>query len=213
MQPSSQDIQKIDWFQDLDDKNLLNEGNILIQSFQNKDEYLPYDKALEQNIFYQMEHFKELCQALGAKEFRFQIIEKQNDKHNISGDIQANVAVFKGDLSTKYELKKQIEQNMALHITFSSGKADMEKARSIMDSGVFHDNINIISFYRSACHTENRISTQKVRLSLAKNVCKQLEILVNIDSPIFKTHILGNAKFENLRELSSAVEVEYEVKF
>lgn len=213
VKPSLQDIQKVDLFQHLDDKNLLNAGSILIQSVQNKNEYLPYDKALEENIFYQMEHFKELCQSLGAKEFRFQIIEKQNDKHNVNGDIQANVAAFTGDLSTNYELKKQIEQNMALHVTFASGKADMAKAKAIMDSGVFHDNINIMSFYRSACDETNKISTQKVRFSLAKNVCKQLAILANIDSPIFKKHIVSNAKLESLRELSSALEVEYEVKF
>lgn len=71
VKPSSQDIHKVDLFQHLDDKNLLKAGSILIQDFQNKDEYLPFDEALEQNIFYQMEHFKELCQYLGGERISF----------------------------------------------------------------------------------------------------------------------------------------------
>lgn len=213
IQPSFDDIQKVDLFKYLDKNNLLTAGNILIQDFQNKDKYLPFDEALEQNIFYQMEHFKELCQYLGAKEFRFKIIEEQNDNRNMNGNIQADIAAFTGDLSAKRDWRKNIEKKIDSHTIFETGKANLEKARALMELGVFHGDTNIISFYRSACHTENRISTQKVRFSLAKNVCKQLAILANIDSPIFKKHIVSNAKLESLRELSSALEVEYEVKF
>lgn len=213
IQPSFDDIQKVDLFKYLDKNNLLTAGNILIQDFQNKDKYLPFDEALEQNIFYQMEHFKELCQYLGAKEFRFKIIEEQNDSRNMNGNIQADIAAFTGDLSAKRDWRKNIEKKIDSHTIFETGKANLEKARTLMELGVFHGDTNIISFYRSACHTENRISTQKVRFSLAKNVCKQLEVLANIDSPIFKNHIVGSMKLEHLRELSSVLEVEYEVKF
>lgn len=61
IEPSKNDIAQNSILAQMEQNNQLTSGNILVQDLENSELYLPFDKAVKNNIFAQMAMFNTLC--------------------------------------------------------------------------------------------------------------------------------------------------------
>lgn len=211
--PTRTEIQANTLLAKLNEDGLLKAGSILIQQFYDKEKYVLHDDALKEDIRFQMNKFKLLCQFLGAKEVRFKIVGTEDTHKNISANVQAAVPkVAKGEIDAQYDIKNWISQNMDSHTIYPSSIANFEEAGKLMQLGVFRANQQVQAFYEQCRYTQNAPQYEKVRFSLAENVVKQFNLLASIKAPIYKK-VVGEAKFQYLQTYSTSIEIEYEVTF
>lgn len=211
IEPSKNDIAKNAILAQMEQNNQLTSGNILVQDLENSELYLPFDKAVKNNIFAQMEMFKTLCQALGAKKFEISIKEKVSQKNIMSGNTKINIEQSNIGGEIKNNFAHDIAKELELEAEFEGKERNLTRAKTIVEAKIFDNNPNIIAFYNSAISTTNPIKRQKCTFSLAEQTTKSLKALANLDVPIFKT--IASANLELLKEVSTTLEVTYEVTF
>lgn len=208
--PMASQIEESEILKNLDHNGLLQSGNVLI--LQSGNNYLPFEKALEETAFSQMNDFNLLCQYLGVKEVSYKIIENQDETNHIDGSISADVKMVGLNTDAQYTVKSQIKQKIKSHTKFAGGMPDIQKANELIHTGTFNNNRTIMNFYQSVCHQANKIQRQTVCFELAKDLTKEFDALINIDASILK-QALGEVNLKILKELSYAIKIEYEVIF
>lgn len=210
----SDNVEQYPTLQKLYEGRQLKPGNILILDNEENDIYLSYDSLLERTVELQLNKFTELCQLMGAKKVILNYGSSTKENESIKLEAGAKVkGVINGKAGVKSEIIQKLLSSMKVETVFSGNSTpNIDKAKKLIATGIFNNNIQIISLFNKACHTENPIVSEKVTIKLAEEVSKKLEVFARIDAPIFKKSI-GEVNFEKVKNASSVSEISYEVFF
>lgn len=214
VKPNSEDIKKGSVLEQMYNDSLLQQGEMLVADPTQDGRYLPYESLVKNTIQSQLCKFVELCQLMGAKKVILNSKTEQTNKQSTD----ANMAILANELvSFKAELKNTIAQDVLdemQSVTEFLGKStpNLEKAGALMKTGVFKDNEQIISFFNSVRHIENRMKKQTVKIKLAEELSKKLEVFAKLDVPMLKKSF-GEAAFERVKKATQVTTVSYEVIF
>lgn len=209
----AEDINTAFPLQDMYKKGNLKSGNILILEDRNNDIYLPYEELLKNTVEAQLHKFIELCQLVGARKVRLDYQSSSKESSNTAAHAKANLKGLNAQAGFKNQIVNDVLGEMSVETEFSGySKPDIAKAQRIMSLGIFDDNEDIKSFYNIACHQDNKMSSRKVKIKLAQDVSKKLEVFADINAAILKKSI-GSMNFERVKNASHVCEINYEVIF
>lgn len=197
----------------------LKDNTILIANTQevkntSKEVYLPYDILTKKTIQYQLNQFIVLCQLLGATYIR--VSSKESEENHRSKDINVGAKVpktFNANVGVHTDFKQKLLAEMEQVHHFQGAEPQLKKAKQLMETRVFDDNIAIKTFYITAAENlENRSKMVNVKMKVAQDIAKQLKVIAEIKAPVFKKAI-GEATFNTIQEIAQLIEIEYEVHF
>lgn len=196
----------------------LKDNTILIANTQeskdiSKEVYLPFDILTKKTIQYQLNQFIVLCQLLGAKYIR--VSSKELEENHRSRDINVGAKVpktFNAEVGVHTDFKQKLLAEMEQVHQFQGAEPQLKQAEQLMETGVFDDNISILTLYRTAINLENRSKTVNVKMKFAQEIAKQLKVIADVKAPILKKSI-GEATFNTIQEIAQLIEIEYEVHF
>ncbi len=192
---------------------LFNSGKVLLFD-KDENSYLPYDRLMKKTIQSQMMNFFHFCQLLGAKEVNLNISQSKNESKTI--DAKANLSaedIFEAKTGFKNSIVSEVVEGMETNTKFQgSNKVDDRKAKAMIDSGVFGDNLGIQQLYNACTRSSNKIQSHKVAMNFAEDIRENLEVFAELDVPILKKS-LGEASFNKLKNSSQKCTINYEVIF
>lgn len=213
IEPSNDDIKKSPILKEMDNKNQLTSGMILVQDCDNTNMYLPYDEGIKKSITAKMNMFAHLCQLLGAKQIDFSITELQTTTSSGSLSAKAPVKTVDVDVSTKTAFANELERRYKQSMKFQGmAQPDLSSAEKLVTSYIFQGDVNIIGFYNQAKYLDNRMQEQKCQFTLAEKATKSLSVVANANFPLIEKKII-DAKLDMLKEATKTLQVEYTVVF
>lgn len=193
--------------------NHLKENTVLLKSLQDgkSNYYLPYEMVTEQSIETQMLHFPALCQHLGAKSVKITMSEETKELLEANASIKATIKGAKVGTGVNYENNNNTNKSTEWVLEFEGGHVDLQEAEILMNTDIFRKNKHIVAFYNTAKNINNRIKTQKAKISMDEQASKQLSAFLNANIPMLKT--IFNADMRAKVEKYQALEIEFEVTF
>jgi hypothetical protein len=195
---------------DLDNKQLLNPGNLLIQNPYDTWDYESLDDASVTFAMIKLENFITLCGKLGAKKVYVERIEVENSKGKteFAGSLGSSVAEVKAE-GAKRTLEK-IERGYKADNVFEGGEPNFDEAKIIWEKNLLKDRFlgSILEQRKGG----NPIKSKKIDLDLTQESNNNLQIVASLKIPS-PEYINLQLKLNNLQEKFYQIKMKLEIYF
>ncbi|MGB3403006.1 MAG: hypothetical protein WBA77_09965 [Microcoleaceae cyanobacterium] len=191
-----------------EDSNLLNPGNLLIQSPYNPSEYKPVDQAYSSFSLEKFYHFTTLCGYLGATEVLIEQIEIETKNKELLFEGTLEALQSDGELAVKKGNIGEISKFIQLKHEFYGGKPNIDEAEAYLGQYRLRGDISMKSLIDQ--RKFGGLKSREMILALSDNVVNTLEIVTDINVPIY-TKL--KAKIDRVKQESYSFTMKINVKF
>lgn len=213
--PSEHEAQKHPITKALLEKSQLQPNTLLmLNKYANENEverYLPYDVVAKKTLEFQMLQFTELCQHLGAKSVRLIYESNRTKETNTSTQMNGNIKGANASMGANHQSDTTNNNQTEATTIFDGKHINLAQAKSLMDTGIFEGNPQVIAFYNTAKNQTNKMQKQTIKFTASQQLSKQLKLFANADVPFLKS--IANAEFTRTVTEVESWRVEYEVEF
>lgn len=119
--------------QSLEQRGLLEPGNVLIQNPYSPDEYCLHSDALNQFSLKKHFHMSGLCRLLGATSVAVTQVEVESEKSTVTANVESGGVSASGEVSLERRLAEKLSKEMQLTDKFSGGPPDVGAAREYLE--------------------------------------------------------------------------------
>lgn len=170
----------------LEARNLLDPGNMLVQSPYDPAVYAMAENATQQFAVEKHFAFLTFCAHLGATEVVVEQLEVTEETRRTLVDMKARHAVASGEVNVERELYEQLMNKLTVHDRYSGGEPDFDAAERLLDAKRLRGDSNLTSLL-DIRRSSNRLESRTVTLSLSDESRRNLSIAANLTVPAYVT--------------------------
>ena len=202
-----------DWISALDRRGQLSTGTLLVQNFMSRQLYLPFEEADIGLAEHKASVFADLCQLLGARHARVDIIRDQRRSLRSGGKITGiPVQGFRFRATSSREKVERLHSSIRTDDQFAGGHPDIAGARDLLKRSGLDGDLAMTGLVGSRERPQNPHLTRTVTLNLSSETQRILRIGASVNVPSFLQPIVS-ADWKRVASHASNFRVRYTVEF
>lgn len=168
----------------LRDRNLLNKGEILIQSPYDQNRYAAVDNAVQDFALEKHFAFLNFCNSLGAIEIQIEQLDIKTEEASTSASVEGKILKAKPNVKIDKNSYEQLTKKLSVHDKYKGGEPDLKAAEKLLREKRLFGDSNMTSLLEIR-RSSNPIKSRTVKLSLTDESQTNLRIAASMKIPVY----------------------------